>query len=138
MTEETLPGFLANYKIVRPGPARLGPARLGPQFLKSARARPGPARIRPDPVDTSKPEPELNIAPGPDTVPTPALGRGLRPQAAELFSDAGGDGASQRVRRVEVSASIDGMRSLFDGRLDSDGTASLLAAVSARPESPSM
>ena len=43
MTEETWPGFLANYKIVRPGPARLGPAR------------PGPARIRPGPVDTSKP-----------------------------------------------------------------------------------
>ena len=52
MTEETRPGFLANYKIVRPGPARLGQARLGPpgragpQFKKSARARPAP-------VDTS-------------------------------------------------------------------------------------
>ena len=32
MTEETRPGFLANYKIVRPGPARpaFGPARLTP------------------------------------------------------------------------------------------------------------
>ena len=25
MTEETRPGFLANYKIVRPGPARIRP-----------------------------------------------------------------------------------------------------------------
>ena len=48
MTEETPPGFLANYKIVRPGPARLGQARN----LKN-RPRPGPARIRPGPVDTS-------------------------------------------------------------------------------------
>ena len=36
MTEEIRPGFLANYKIVRPG-----------------QVRPGPARIRPGPVDTS-------------------------------------------------------------------------------------
>ena len=43
MTEETRPGFLANYKIVRPGL----------QFKNSARARPGPARIRPSSVDTS-------------------------------------------------------------------------------------
>ena len=48
MTEETRPGFLANYKIVRPGPPRLGPARN----LKN-RPGPGPARIRPGPVDTS-------------------------------------------------------------------------------------
>ena len=41
MTEETRPGFLANYKIVRPGP----------QFKKSARARPGPHSA--GPVDTS-------------------------------------------------------------------------------------
>ena len=34
MTEETRPGFLANYKIIRPGP--------------------DPARIRPGPVDISK------------------------------------------------------------------------------------
>ena len=43
MTEETRPGFIANYKIVLPGP----------QFKNSARARPGPTRIRPSPVDTS-------------------------------------------------------------------------------------
>ena len=32
MTEKTRPGFLANYKIVRSGPARpaFGPARLTP------------------------------------------------------------------------------------------------------------
>ena len=48
MTEETRPGFLANYKIVRPGPLRLGPAR---NF--KTRPGPGPARIRPGPVDTS-------------------------------------------------------------------------------------
>ena len=48
MTEETRPGFLANYKIVRPGPPRLGPARN----LKT-RPGPGPARIRLSPVDTS-------------------------------------------------------------------------------------
>ena len=59
MTEETRPGFIANYKIVLPGPPRLGPARpslpgrAGPQFKNSARARPGPTRIRPSPVDTS-------------------------------------------------------------------------------------
>ena len=41
MTEETRPGFLANYKIVRPGL----------QFKN--RPGPGPARIRPGPVDTS-------------------------------------------------------------------------------------
>ena len=43
MTEETRPGFLANYKIVRPGPARLGPARIGPArltpLLSSSRPR---------------------------------------------------------------------------------------------------
>ena len=44
MTEETRPGFLANYKIVRPGPVRFRP---GQQFKKLARARPGAARIRP-------------------------------------------------------------------------------------------
>ena len=54
MTEETRPGFLANYEIVRPGPTwpaqvRPGPAgRAGPQFKNSA--RPGP--LRPGPVDT--------------------------------------------------------------------------------------
>ena len=47
MTEETRPGFLANYKIVRPGPVRLG------SQLKKNRPGPGPARIRPGPVDTS-------------------------------------------------------------------------------------
>ena len=53
MTEETRPEFLANYKIVRPGPAqpaqvRPGPAgRAGPQFKNSARARPGPHSARP-------------------------------------------------------------------------------------------
>ena len=41
LTEETRPGFLANYKIVRPGPVRFRP---GPQ-LKN---RPGSG-----PVDTS-------------------------------------------------------------------------------------
>ena len=52
MIEETRPGFLANYKIVRPGLVRLGPARAGPpgranpQFKNSARIRSGP-------VDTS-------------------------------------------------------------------------------------
>ena len=51
MTEETRPGFLANYKIVRPGPARPAQVRPGPQFKNSARARPGP--LRPGPVDTS-------------------------------------------------------------------------------------
>ena len=52
MTEETRPGFLANYKIVRPGPPRLGPARN----LKTRPdpARPGSTRIRPSPVDTSE------------------------------------------------------------------------------------
>ena len=46
MTEESRPGFLANYKIVWPGPVRFRP---GPQFKKSARARPafGPARLTP-------------------------------------------------------------------------------------------
>ena len=44
MTEETRPGFLANYKIARPGPARLGPAR-----------------IRPGPVDTSTAKHKLGI-----------------------------------------------------------------------------
>ena len=43
MTEETRLGFLANYKIVRPGPARLGPAR-----------------IRPGPIDTSNKNNETN------------------------------------------------------------------------------
>ena len=52
MTEETRPGFLANYKIVRPGQvsAQPGPpGRAGPQFKKSALARPafGPARLTP-------------------------------------------------------------------------------------------
>ena len=75
-------------------------------------------------------EPDPDIAPRPDPDPAPAPGRGLRPLASEVISDAGGDGASQRMRRVEISVSIDGMRSLFDGRLESDGTASLLAAVS--------
>ena len=40
MTEETRPGFLANYKIVRPGPLRLGPAR-------NLKTRPGPGPARP-------------------------------------------------------------------------------------------
>ena len=30
MTKENRPEFLANYKIIRPGPARFGPARLTP------------------------------------------------------------------------------------------------------------
>ena len=47
MTEETRPEFLANYKIVRPGPPR-----LGPQFKNSARARARPGPLRPGPVDT--------------------------------------------------------------------------------------
>ena len=47
MTEETRPGFLAKYKIIRPGPDR-----LGPQFKKLARAQPGPHW--PGPVDTSE------------------------------------------------------------------------------------
>ena len=40
MTEETRPGFLANYKIVRPGPARpaFGPARLTPLLYKMEQA----------------------------------------------------------------------------------------------------
>ena len=40
MTEETRPGFLANYKIIRPGPARPAQVRPGP-------ARFGPARLTP-------------------------------------------------------------------------------------------
>ena len=50
MTEEILPEFLANYKIVRPGPARLGPAR---NLKNRPGLQSGPARIRPGPVDTS-------------------------------------------------------------------------------------
>ena len=58
MTEETRPGFLANYKIVRPGPPRLGPARN----LKT-RPGPGPARIRPNRYHITESDP----------VPTKAL-----------------------------------------------------------------
>ena len=54
MAEETRPGFLANYEIVRPGPPRLGPARRNLKTRPGpGPARPGPARIRPSPVDTS-------------------------------------------------------------------------------------
>ena len=34
MTEETRPGFLANYKIVRPGPARIRPGPVDTSTLK--------------------------------------------------------------------------------------------------------
>ena len=60
MTEETQPGFLANYKIVRPDPAKLGQARQGPPGRASpelnTRDGPGqarPSRIRLGLVDTS-------------------------------------------------------------------------------------
>ena len=43
MTEETRPGFLANYKIVRPGPARSGWA--GP--ARNLKNRPGPGQAWP-------------------------------------------------------------------------------------------
>ena len=54
MTKETRPGFLANYKIVRPGQVRPGPAhRAWPARNLKNRPGPGPARIRLGPVDTS-------------------------------------------------------------------------------------
>ena len=47
MIEETRPGFLANYKIVRPGLVRLGPARAGPTRNLKNRPAFGPARLTP-------------------------------------------------------------------------------------------
>ena len=97
MTEETRPGFLANYKIVRPGPARLGPAR-----------------IRPGPVDISSLYHKCGwrIAADYERHNASAARRPhLRPHAADLASD----------RRDHSDASAAMRRPQF-GRLCTDRT----------------